>query len=132
MEPLDFALKAYLDLSPVNYLQRTHDARIYDLTFDGQTLVVGSESWVATNPVVPGAEQRYAPVFSRYRATFKRVENLQIFVFENSRPTLEDFKQFEIRKVTIALPAVSIETDEHELRFTCKTFDLERFPPAVD
>lgn len=89
MGPLDFALKTYLNLSAISYLQRTHDARIYDIAFDGETLMLASESSVARNPLNPAPGQNYAYVFSRYRAVFKKVENLKIEVLEDSEPTLQ-------------------------------------------
>lgn len=47
MEPLELALKTYLELSPVSYLPRTHDACVHDIAFDGKPLVLVAESWSA-------------------------------------------------------------------------------------
>lgn len=121
MEPIELALKVHLDLSPISYLERTHDARVYDIAFDGKTLMLTSESWVATDPISPGPGQRFRPIFSRYRATFTKAENLQVEALDAIDPTVQpllaDFMQDEIRDVIIALPSVTISTDEHELRF---------------
>lgn len=149
MEPLELAVRNYSELSPVQYLQGTHDARIHDVAFDGETLVLVSESWVGTDPIEPAAGQNFWVIFSRYRATFKGVDGFCHALRERDvtipdtlkhlmaaadpgPPTLADFMEEEILNIKIALPHVTIETDGHELRFTCRSFDVQRFPPTKE
>lgn len=47
-------------------------------------------------------------------------------------PVLADFMREEIRDVNVALPNVARGTDGHQIRFTCKSFDVERFAPTKD
>lgn len=134
MDPLELALKNYRELSPVSYLQRTHDACVHDIAFDGKTFVLVSESWVGTDPIKPVSN--FSVIFSRYRATFSGVDNFELETLDREEypgaPALADFMREEIREVNIALPNVTIGTDGHEIRFTCQSFDVERFAPTKD
>jgi hypothetical protein len=135
MEPLELARRTYRDLSPISYLQSTHDARVHDIAFDGNTFVLVSQSWVGTDPIEPVAKQKFWVIFSRYRATFSGVAEFQIDALDPAEypgTTLVDFMEHEIRELKIALPNVTIGTDEHELRFTCRSFDVERFAPTKE
>lgn len=137
MEPLERALHAYLELSPIAYLQSTHDARVHDIAFDGKTLVLQSEAWVGTDPNPPVQNQNFLVIFSRYRAEFRNVRDLVLKITDtdwsgHEQLTLADFMQEEIRDFAVALPIVTIQTDSIELRFACGSFDVERFPPTKD
>ena len=136
MKPIEVALKIYRDLSPMSYLERTHDAKIYDISFDGEELMLASEAWVATDPLDPTAGRGFLVIFSRYRATFSKVNKFRLEML-NGPPgsavlTLHDFMRGKIRELTITLPNVIIGTDEHELAFTCRSFDIDRFAPTED
>ncbi len=134
MEPLELALKTYQELSPVSYLQHTHDSRVHDIAYDGKTLVLVSESWVGTDPINPVSN--FSVIFSRYRATFSGVENFELETIDRDEypgpATFTDFIKEEIREVSVALPNVTIGTDGHEIRFICRSFDVERFAPTKD
>ena len=134
MEPLELALKTYRELSDVRYLQGTHDACVHDIAFDGNTLVLVSESWVGTDPIDP--KSNFSVIFSRYRATFSGVEDFELETIDHEEypgpPALADFMREEIREVRLALPSVKIGTDAHEIRFNCRSFDVERFAPTKD
>jgi hypothetical protein len=136
MDPIEVALKAYRDLSPIKYLRCTHDAKVYDISYDGQTLMLASESWMATDPLDPVAGQGFRVIFSRYRATFSGIDNFQLETLDEppgaSLPTLEDFMREEIREIAIALPSVTIGTDDHEISFTCQSFGIDRLAPTRD
>ena len=118
----------YRELNPIDYLQRTHDGQVYDIAFDGENLMLASEAWICTDPIEPIAGQCFEAVFSRYLATFKGVGNLSIVLSdprsETSDATLASFVREQIRDFAIALPSVTIGMDEHEIHFTCISFEV--------
>lgn len=133
MEPMEVALRNYRNLSPVNYLQSTHDARVYDVAFDGETLFLVSEAWVSMDPLDPDPGQGFRPIFSRYRAVFHGVEGFQLETVEPldfpGTPRLADFVQGMITDFKVTLSGITIKTDDHEMRFSCRSFDVQRFEP---
>jgi hypothetical protein len=149
MEPLEKALRTYLELSPIAYLQSTHDSCIHDIAFDGNTLVLQSEAWVGTDPNPPVPNRNFRVIFSRYRVEFRDVRDLSLETTDRDRsipdplaqsipernpgpPTFADFVQEEIRDFDVALPLVVIRTDSIELRFACRSLEIERFAPVKD
>ncbi len=133
MEPMEAALKNYLDLSPVSYLEATHDAQVYAIEFDGATVILASEAWVGTEPVHPVSN--FCVLYSRYRAVFVGVREFELKILDPDEypgdPVLSDVLKDEIRHIKIDLPYVIVQTDAYEVRFICKSFDVERAAPMA-
>ena len=88
------------------------------------------------DPLQPAPNESFRPIFSRYRATFRGVSNFQLETLEPEEhpgsPSLADFMQREVTEFKMALPNVTIGTDDHEMRFSCQSFDVDRFVPTME